>query len=152
MLSLGNENFSPNSFHRKPQDILCSLLWGFTGLQQGKLALSNNVCKRSFQYAAVFVLGWWWWCSTIQSKFWKKRGLSWKSQTEYSFYRDPETLVLIIDSVFAGKIFCIYSLSSPYLEEEAFMLKLKENRFFSSDTAIKKRISQHGSFDIAFVA
>lgn len=49
----------------------------------------------------------------------------------------------------------IFSLSSPYLGEEAFtFFRLKENiEFFSSDTAIKKTISRHESFnDIVFVA
>lgn len=53
------------------------------------------------------------------------------------------------------KIFCVYFLSFSYLGEKAFtFFKLKENiEFFSSDTAVKKTISQHGSFnDIAFVA
>lgn len=50
---------------------------------------------------------------------------------------------------------CVHSLSSPYLGEEAFtFFELKENvDFFFLPTAIKKTISQHGSFnDNVFVA
>lgn len=53
------------------------------------------------------------------------------------------------------KIFCVYFLSPPYLwgRRFYFLQAERKHRFFSSDTAVRKTISQHESInDIVFVA